>query len=162
MSGLIVAVLGLLSSTLVFALAQRAAAHDRQRAEYAKALSLINQWTEMPYRVHRRNRDEPDEPLVERYHELQEGIEFYSAWIAVESEPIYAAYQALLTETRRQVTPHSQNAWEASPPESMNIGPPYRVDIEKVRADYIESVRSHFAWYGWKRKLRFGLYREVR
>src|SRR5215208_2680320 len=64
---------------ITFVLGQRAAARDRQREEYAKALQAVVKWREMPYRIRRRNASDQTtmSRLVEAMHELQEEIAFH-------------------------------------------------------------------------------------
>jgi hypothetical protein len=142
----------LFGSVLLWHLNQRAATNDRKRQEYAKALALVFKWQEMPYRILRRDPESPAQPLIQRMHDLQEKIAFYEAWIAVESTQISVAYRDLIKETRKQVAPHLQAAWQSDPPISPNVGNRYPVEVEQYKRSYIEAVRAHFQWTNWSRR----------
>ena len=146
-----IAGLSLFGSVFLWSMNQRAAAHDRQRQEYAKALALVFKWQELPYRILRRDRSSPDHTMYQLFHNLQEDFAFCDAWIAVESKEVWAAYRALVTATKQEVMPHLQAAWNSEPPESPNVGNKYPSDIESEKTRYVEAVRAHF---GWRSRLR--------
>src|SRR5688500_15515463 len=130
---------------ITFALSQLAATRDRQREEYAKALQSVVKWTEMPYRIRRRNASDQAtmSRLVEAMHELQEEIAFHDAWLSVEAPEVAAAYRTLVSAVKVQCGDHLRNAWEVehSPPVPMNIGNCYPVEYSQERATYIEAVQ---------------------
>ena len=156
---IVIAGISIFGAVAGFALTQRAAARDRQREEYAKALQTITKWTELPWRVHRRPNDNVETrlQLVERMHALQEELAFYDAWISVDAPVVATKYRELIGEVKRQVAPHLQTAWNhvpASEEPGMNIGNLYPVDIGRARQSYIHAVRNHLKWFGlWERMM---------
>lgn len=147
----IIASVGVFGSVLVFILGRRAEVHDRQRQQYARALSLVFKWQEMPYRILRRDRRQADQPLVDRFHDLQEEVAFYDAWIAVESDIISDAYRTLIKSVKSQAMPYLNDAWESEPPESQNVGNRYPLDVDQQKARFVKQVRQHFRLYGLAR-----------
>jgi hypothetical protein len=141
---------------LTFALSQLAATRDRQRQEYAKALQSAVKWTEVPYRI--RRRDVTDSAaqarLVDAIHELQEDLAFHDAWLSVEAPEVAAAYKCLVEKVKSGAADHIKHAWavDHSPSVPMNIGACYSVDCESERALYVNAVRYHLRWWGlWRR-----------
>jgi hypothetical protein len=69
----------------------------RQRDLFSKAYEAAMGWNEMLYRIRRRaDGDEADRALVERFHELQEQIDYYEGWTASEGRFIGKSYCRLV------------------------------------------------------------------
>lgn len=160
MAEVLIASLSIVSALLIFAFTQRTAAHDRQRETYAKALSLVEKWKEVPYRVLRHDRDGHTYDVVNLIHDLQEETAFYDSWIQFESEDISQAYQALIFSVKKQSKPHIQTAWDSEKPPSQNVGNRYPVDVSEEERAYVEAVRRHFEWYGILKNFRRGKVKE--
>jgi hypothetical protein len=142
---------------IIFAASQLATARDRQREEYAKALQTVVKWTEMPYRIRRRNASDQAtmSRLIDAMHALQEEIAFHDAWISVEAPEVATAYRALVNKAKAECEDHLRNAWKAdhSPPTPMNIGNLYPVEFGCERETYVEAVRYHLEWLGIRRRI---------
>jgi hypothetical protein len=155
--GLVAIVASAFGALIIFAASQLAATRDRQREEYAKALQTVVKWTEMPYRIRRRNASDQVtiSRLVEVMHELQEEIAFHDAWLSVEAPEVAVAYRTLVSTVKAQCGDHLRNAWEAehSPPIPMNIGNCYPVEYSQEREAYIKAVRYHLQWLGARRRI---------
>ena len=64
--------------TAVFA--RLSAQRDRRRQMYGEAFRTALEWREMLYRVRRRdNTDEGDRVIVDKFHDLQERLDYYEA-----------------------------------------------------------------------------------
>jgi hypothetical protein len=154
--GDVIVVLIAAGALLTFALSQLAATRDRQRQEYAKALQSAVKWTELPYRIRRRdvNDGAAQARLVEAIHELQEDLAFHDAWLSVEAPEVAAAYKGLIEKVKSGTSDHIKHAWAVnySPPVPMNIGACYDVECEAERSLYVAAVRYHLRWWGlWRR-----------
>jgi hypothetical protein len=149
--------LSALGVLLTFVLGQRASARERQREEYAKALQAIVKWTEMPFRIRRRLKNDADTrlKLAAQLHDLHEEIAFHDAWLSVEAPRIAAAYRAMDKKVRAQTRNYFKDAWDAkvSENDSMNLGGiNYPVEYECERQNYLYEVRVHLLWVGaWEK-----------
>ena len=155
-------------SLLIFVLSSAWAAHQerlaRQRRIYAKAFSLIAQYSEYPLVVRRRRTSQREAERIRISSELrkvQEELTFHSAWLRLESHDVAAAYDSMLTQTRAVAGALMQAAWEKEPIESdsaMNL-PEIAACLAKLnpaRERYLEEVRAEPSlspkWlHGWHR-----------
>lgn len=87
---------------------------DRQRDLYSKAFRAALAWKEMLYRVRRRTPGS-ERDLIERFHELQEEIDYFEGWTASEGRSIGRSYCRLVREIKRQTQPLIREAWSNSP-----------------------------------------------
>jgi hypothetical protein len=126
---------------------------QQRRAEqarlYADAYAAVQAYKEFPYVVHRRN---PDEPAAERVRisealrGIQQDISFHTAWVELHGGPVAAAFERLVTETRRVAGELIRDAWNTAPVganSGMNIsdvGPPLSV-LEEPEQAYLDAVR---------------------
>jgi hypothetical protein len=153
-------VLPLFGALVTLWLEQRAKRLERQRSEFARAYQTIVRLQEMPYRIQRRAiLAQPGvHEIVAMMHEIQQELAFSQSWIELESATVGKAYVALVDETKQQLKPHMQAAWEFVPTgnETMNIGNRYPVDTETERRQYLEAARKHLSWkamvQGWLRR----------
>jgi hypothetical protein len=132
-------------------LGQRAAARDRQRQEYAKALEAVVKWTEMRFRIRRRLRDDADTKLklAGQLHDLHEELAFHHAWLSVEAPHVARAYEAMCDKVRAQTRDHFIDAWDAkvSESDSKNLGGiDYPVEYADEEEAYLSEVRVHLHW----------------
>lgn len=91
----------------------------RQRDLYSRAYRTVMAWEEMLYRVRRRrDDDEAAHVLIDRFHELQEEIAYFSGWIRSESLYLGRSYCRLVdavkgdSEDDDSVAALVQKAWE--------------------------------------------------
>src|SRR5438132_12008194 len=71
----------------------RAQQRDRRRTRSAEAYKAALAWNEMLYRIRRRS-DAPEQrtSLVDRFHSLQEEIDFHRGWLAAEEPALGRSY----------------------------------------------------------------------
>ena len=64
------------------ALARVFSQRDRRRQMYGEAFRTALAWREVVYRVRRRdNSEQHDRELIDRFHDLQERLDYYEGWI---------------------------------------------------------------------------------
>src|SRR2546421_434960 len=76
-------------ATLLVAILAALAAHfaskrERRRVLYSEAVRTAVGWKEMLYRLRRRQAGEERE-LIHRFHDLQDQLSYYQAWVGSES-----------------------------------------------------------------------------
>ena len=73
----------------------------RRRLMYGEAFRAALEWREMLYRVRRRdNTAENDRDIVERFHDLQERLDYYEGWIGSESRYVRRSYKRLVNAAK--------------------------------------------------------------
>jgi hypothetical protein len=86
---------------------------SRQRDLFSKAYGSAMGWSELLYRVRRRtNTPEADAALVDRFHDLQEQIDYFEGWTASEGEAIGRSYCQFVREVKGATESLIQDAWQ--------------------------------------------------
>ena len=124
---------------------------DRRRALYGQAVQEILKWNEMVYRIRRRDPSE-DRDLIHAFHEIQESLNYYQAWIASESKYLDRSYSRLVKAIKEECEPLIHAAWEqvreapgTTLPEDAHTYP------QKHVGPFMADVRSHLSPWCWRR-----------
>ncbi|WP_372507559.1 type I restriction-modification system subunit M N-terminal domain-containing protein [Mycolicibacterium doricum] len=125
---------------------------DRRRQMYGEAFRVALEWREMVYRVRRRdNSKEHDRVLIDRFHELQERLDYYEGWIGSESRYMRRSFRRLVTVIKGATKGDLQTAWEARG-RSGNADPD--TNHPKIPSsamdNYLLDVRSHLSLQPWR------------
>lgn len=121
---------------------------DRRRALYGTAYQQAMAWVEMLYRVRRRGNDEASaRELVERFHALQEQIDYHRGWLGSESKYLARSYCRLVGAIKCQTEPLMRTAWshpgcEPGEPVAGNVLHP---SVEQYSLDFLTDVRLHLS-----------------
>lgn len=122
---------------------------DRRRQLYGEAYKVALAWREMLYRVRRRKADKTPE-LVDRFHDLQEQIDYYSGWIGSESKPLQRSYARLVQKVKNETKAPLQAAWEKEPDETSlwrSLAGEVHPDVSAAADEFLQDVRNHLsAW----------------
>ena len=101
-------------------------------------------WNELLYRVRRRaNDDESEAALVERFHQLQEQIDYYEGWTASEGAAIGRSYCRFVREVKEQTGVLIREAWKlpgrdaCEPAGAGDVHP----DLHSSRCRFLTDVR---------------------
>lgn len=147
-----VSLLTLATNTVVAAVKEQ---RNRRRETYASAFSAVTAYKEFPYVVRRRRGGSPEIAADERFRIsedlriVQERLAYYGAWMRTESPAVAAAYEALVTETRRIAGRQIHDAWAIAPAskdEQMNM-PDLGLGALKPSEDaYLAAVVRHLRW----------------
>jgi hypothetical protein len=138
----------LLSASLARVFARR----DRRRQMYGEAFRTALEWREMLYRVRRRdNTDEGNRAVVDKFHDLQERLDYYEGWIGSESKYMRLSYQKLVAASKSVTISHIQAAWN-TPGKKGNADPNdvHPTVQESVRSAYLRDVRGHLSFQPWR------------
>lgn len=158
-SASVAAAISLAGSIVTVWVGERRERLNRQRDTFAKALAAAVDFREFPFVVRRRRASEPEAErtrISEELRKLQRALNYYTAWIEVESVAVAAAYKSLVEGTRGVVGPMLREAWTQPPLLSdvdVNI---VGLDFSPLTAPeqrYIEAVRKHLSWRGALRRL---------
>lgn len=122
-------------------------AQERRRELYSEAYKAAMAWGEMVYRVRRRAHDDQSErALIERFHALQEQIDYYEGWTATESKAMGRSYCRLVRAIKSKTEAEIRAAWDESV--SRRPGEPAREgedhpDLSVERDAFLADVRNH-------------------
>jgi hypothetical protein len=151
-----IAILGM-ATTVVVALLSALAAYlaskrDGRRTLYSEAVQVIVGWKEMLYRVRRRIDDQTGD-LVTAFHELQDKLTYYQAWIGGESMYMSRSYARLVHEIKGETEALIWKAWDepvrAAPGKAMpdDLHPDISPYVDAFAAD----LRSHLSPLPWRK-----------
>lgn len=101
------------AATVTYALNQRSARRERWANLFAAALTAVEDYAEMPYRI-RRRRNTPDarHDLTDKVSEIQSRLAFHQAWLQVEAPDVAPAYINLVRATKIQAGGQMSRAWQ--------------------------------------------------
>jgi hypothetical protein len=137
----------LISVALTYNLNQRAARRERQTNFFAEALSAIEDYAELPYRIRRR----PSTPgarheLTEQISQIQSRIAFHQAWLSIETPSVARSYENLVQAAKAQAGKQMTQAWQepvVTKDAQVNLGTAYpRDEINAARSQCIEAMRE--------------------
>ena len=137
-----------LSAVLARVFAQR----DRRRQMYGEAFRTALEWREMLYRVRRRdNTEDGDRAVIDRFHDLQERLDYYEGWIGSESKYMRRSYQKLVRASKDATLSHIQAAWN-TPGKKGNAdsSDSHPMADQAVRDGYLRDVRGHLSFQPWR------------
>ncbi len=147
LAGVIAVAGGLVSVALTYNLNQRTARRERQTNVFAEALTAIEDYAEMPYRIRRR----PGTPgarheLTEQISQIQSRIAFHQAWLCIETPSVARSYEDLVRAAKTQAGNQMKQAWlEPATTEDaqVSLGTGYpRDEIDAARGRCIEAMRD--------------------
>ena len=140
----------------------RSESRERSRLLFAEAYQWYAAYKEFPYAVRRRrttprNSAPADERirLSEALRTVQEKLDYFRVWTALEDKDAGAAYSRLLAELRKVAGGSIRAAWRepgATRDEDMNI-PPSRVDLsalQEFETQYQDAVRTALRRRWWQ------------
>lgn len=148
-AALIVPFIALFGAFLTYALNQRAVRKERRAKTFAEALTAVEEYLEMPYRIRRRpeSTSAVRQQLTDEASRLLARMAFHQAWLQIEASAVADAYATLVATARAEAGVQMSRAWEHSPittDSGMNLGSPYPRDRSTAaRADCIEVMRRH-------------------
>ncbi|MEV7590927.1 hypothetical protein AB0O42_11665 [Streptomyces sp. NPDC089922] len=147
-AALIVPVIALVGVYITFTLNQRAARRERRSRTFAEALTAVEEYLEMPYRIRRRPTS-PDarRELTDEASSLLARMAFHHAWLQIEASAVAEPYAALVAAARSEAGAHMSEAWQEPPIDTdsgMNLGTAYSRDRSNTaRATCIRVMRRH-------------------
>jgi hypothetical protein len=124
---------------------QRAGRRERQAKAFAEALTAIEDYAMMPYRIRRRlSTPEARQAISVELDKIQSRIAFQHAWLQIEAAEVAAAYDALIRAARSEAGQQMKDAWSRPPPTSdqqMTLEGAYpRTEIDAARSACIAAM----------------------
>ncbi|MDR7273594.1 hypothetical protein [Catenuloplanes atrovinosus] len=144
----VIAILGAaLIALLTYGLNQRAARRERRALAFGEALSVVEDFAEMPYRIRRRPGTlEGRQQLTEEVSRIYSRLAFHQALLDIEAPEVAAAYRHLTEEAREEIGRQMSAAWRKpvrSTDEEMNLGLHYtRERVDAARAACVTTMRA--------------------
>jgi hypothetical protein len=144
----VIAIIGAaLVALLTYGLNRRAARRERRALAFGEALSVIEEYAEMPYRIRRR----PGTPqgrheLTEEVSRIYSRLAFHQALLDIEAPAVAAAYRLLANEAKAEVGAQMKEAWtkpvRTTDPE-MNLDVHYgRARVDAARDRCVATMRA--------------------
>lgn len=125
---------------------------DRRRQMYGEAFRAALEWREMLYRVRRRdNTKEHDRDIIDRFHELQERLDFYEGWIGSESKYLRRSFKRLVKASKDATQSDIQAAWDKRGKSgNAEPGDSHPSIDQRVMDGYLRDVRGHLSLQLWR------------
>lgn len=132
---------------LTYRLNRRAAHRERRAHAFGEALSVVEDYAEMPYRIRRRlGTPEGRNQLTEEVSRIYSRLAFHQALLDVEAPLVGDAYRHLVTEAKKQVGGQMKTAWTQNVLQTdadMNLEQPYdRARVDAARRACVEAMRA--------------------
>ena len=121
--------------------------HKRLVDIYGDAYKTIMSWSEMAYRIRRRDGSvECERQLVERFHDIQEQLNYHKGWISVESLWLGRSFDEFVKIVKTKTLPHINAAWK-SPIRKSPISPVDDIhpDLNNECKSFLFDVRCQLA-----------------
>ncbi|MGI3200604.1 hypothetical protein ACRJ4W_23030 [Streptomyces sp. GLT-R25] len=148
-AALIVPCIALLGAFLTYALSQRVVRREHRAKTFAEALTAVEEYLEMPYRI----RCRPDsssavrQQLTDEVSSLLARMAFHQAWLQIEATTVAGPYASLVATARAEAGAQMSLAGQQpliTSDSGMNLGLPYPRDRSNAaRATCIEVMRRH-------------------
>ncbi|MEU5411247.1 MULTISPECIES: hypothetical protein [Streptomyces] len=147
-TALTVPVIALLGVYITYTLNQRAVRRERRSKTFAEALTAVEEYLEMPYRIRRR----PDLPearreLTDEVSSILARMAFHQAWLQIEASSVAGPYATLVATARAEAGVQMSVAWLHAPITSdsgMNLGTAYsRERSNAAKTACITAMRRH-------------------
>lgn len=127
-----------------------ASKREPRRVLYSEAVKAAVGWKEMVYRVRRREAGQ-ERMLIDRFHDLQDELAYYQAWIGSDSKYMKRSYDRFVAGVKRKTEELITQAW-ADPvrpaPGNAQAGDEHP-DLTGLIASFLEDVRSHLSPWPW-------------
>lgn len=110
----VIAILGTaIIALLTYELNRRASRRERRALAFGEALSVVEDYAEMPYRIRRRSgTPEGRQHLTEEVSRIYSRLAFHQALLDIEAPAVAAAYRQLANEARAEVGAQMKAAWQ--------------------------------------------------
>lgn len=121
------------AALLGYWLTNRSKQLEARAKAYADALTTIEAYKSLPYRIRRRAKDGNDQAdLQHLVGDTEQEVAFYRRWLALESPTVGLAYEALANKIMRNGANDRRNAWSQYPdPETFTYGFDYYDELEQ-------------------------------
>ena len=143
-----IAILGAaLVALLTYGLNRRAARRERRARAFGEALSVVEDYAEMPYRIRRRPGTlEGRQQLTEEVSRIYSRLAFHQALLDIEAPAVADAYRLLVDTAKAEVGEQMKAAWQKplrTTDAEMNLEEHYdRQDVDRFRDHCVATMRA--------------------
>lgn len=125
---------------------------DRRRGVYSEATRSALAWTELLYRVRRRETGK-EHDLIDKFHDAQEDLSFYTAWIGSDSVFVQRSFTRLVNAVKSETEPLIQAAWKEGPrkPPGDALPDDQHPNVTAAQNTFLKDVRAHLSVWPWSR-----------
>jgi hypothetical protein len=144
----VIAIVGAaLTALLTYGLNRRAARRERRARAFGEALSVVEDYAEMPYRIRRRpGTVEGRQQLTEEVSRIYSRLAFHQALLDIEAPTVAAAYRLLTDEAKAEVGEQMRAAWQKplrTTDAEMNLEEHYdRKRVDRARDHCVATMRA--------------------
>jgi hypothetical protein len=136
-----------LVALLTYALNRRAARRERRALAFGEALSVVEDYAEMPYRIRRRlGTPEGRHQLTEEVSRIYSRLAFHQALLDIEAPAVAAAYRLLANEAKAEIGEQLKAAWQRpvrTTDAEMNLEEHYdRRRVDRARDQCVATMRA--------------------
>jgi hypothetical protein len=136
-----------LTALLTYALNRRAARRERRARAFGEALSVVEDYAEMPYRIRRRSGTlDGRQQLTEEVSRIYSRLAFHQALLDIEAPEVAAAYRLLTNEAKAEVGEQMRTAWQKplrTTDAEMNLEEHYdRTRVDRARDHCVATMRA--------------------
>lgn len=136
-----------LTALLTYGLNRRAARRERRARAFGEALSVVEDYAEMPYRIRRRTGTlDGRQQLTEEVSRIYSRLAFHQALLDIEAPEVAAAYRLLTNEAKAEVGEQMKEAWQKplrTTDAEMNLEQHYdRTRVDRARDHCVETMRA--------------------
>lgn len=146
-AAVLAAIVAATAASIGYYLTTRLKLLESRRTEYARALTAISNYKDLPYRIRRR----PDSSTATRkelgaaINDVQRDINFHESWLELQSPPVARAYRALAYAVRKDGARLRKEAWMEPPADKdadMDFSDTYEFNDEEEQLLCINRMRS--------------------
>jgi hypothetical protein len=135
------------TALLTYGLNRRAARRERRARAFGEALSVVEDYAEMPYRIRRRPGTlEGRQQLTEEVSRIYSRLAFHQALLDIEAPAVAAAYRLLTNEAKAEVGEQMRTAWQKplrATDAEMNLEEHYdRRRVDRARDHCVATMRA--------------------
>lgn len=144
----VIAIVGaVVTALLTYWLNRRAARRERRARAFGEALSVVEDYAEMPYRIRRRTGTvDGRQELTEEVSRIYSRLAFHQALLDIEAPAVAAAYRHLANEARAEVGEQMKTAWQQplrTTDAEMNLENHYdRTRVDAARDRCVTTMRA--------------------
>lgn len=127
-----------------------AAKRQQRRATYSEAVRAATAWKELLYRVRRRQKGQAP-TIIELFHQAQDNLSYYEAWVGAESQYMARSYARLVKAVKQSTETLIREAWKDAIRRVPGDARPSDAhpDLDDAVKAFLQDVRSHLSPWPW-------------
>lgn len=125
---------------------------EQRRLTYSQAVRAATAWKELLYRVRRRQAGD-EASIVEMFHQAQDDLIYYEAWVGAHSRFMARSYSRLVKAVKSDTDALIRQAWESDvrPAPANALDDDAHPRISWAVGAFLQDVRSHLSPWPWRK-----------